>query len=192
MTTAPDTDPRSLPSDADEPGGSPSTAAGTGGSGDGVNWLTAHEETVWRRWLAVSSRIPAALSSQLQSDSGLSLQDYDVLVMLNDSESSSCRITELAGLLDWERSRMSHHLTRMEKRGLIARSAAPDDGRAQLAQLTEAGRQALAAAAPGHLGAVRRSFFDALDAQDIEDLDRITSRIARKLDIRRPDCAPID
>ena len=100
MTTAPDTDPRSLPSDADEPGGSPSTAAGTGGSGDGVDWLSAHEETVWRRWLAVSSRIPAALSSQLQSDSGLSLQDYDVLVMLNDSESSSCRITELAGLLD--------------------------------------------------------------------------------------------
>ena len=113
MTTAPDTDPRSLPSDLDRSGGSPS--AGTGGAGDGVDWLSAHEETVWRRWLAVSSRIPTALSSQLQSDSGLSLQDYDVLVMLNDSDSSSCRITELAGLLDWERSRMSHHLTRMEK-----------------------------------------------------------------------------
>ena len=98
MTTAPDTEPRSLPSDADEPGDSPSTTAGTGGAGDGVDWLSAHEETVWRRWLAVSSRIPAALSSQLQSDSGLSLQDYDVLVMLNDSESSSCRITELAGV----------------------------------------------------------------------------------------------
>lgn len=190
MTTAPDTDPRSLPSDLDRSGDSPSASAG--GAGDGVDWLSAHEETVWRRWLAVSSRIPTALSSQLQSDSGLSLQDYDVLVMLNDSDSSSCRITELAGLLDWERSRMSHHLTRMEKRGLIARSAAPDDGRAQLAQLTETGREALAAAAPGHLGAVRRSFFDALDAQDIEDLDRITSRIARKLDIRRPDCRPID
>ena len=175
----------------DHSGGSPSSA-GADGTGKDVDWLSEHEETVWRRWLAVSSRIPATLSSQLQSYSGLSLQDYDVLVMLNDSDSSSCRITELAGLLDWERSRMSHHLTRMEKRGLIARCAAPDDGRAQLAQLTEAGRQALANAAPGHLGAVRRSFFDALDAQDIEDLDRITSRIARKLDIRRPDCAPID
>lgn len=180
MTSA--ADPAPLPADdlAEDPG-----------QGD-VNWLSAHEERVWRRWLAVSSRIPTALSQQLQADSGLSIQDYDVLVTLQDSDSSSCRITELAGLLDWERSRMSHHLTRMEKRGLVARCAAPDDGRAQLAQLTDTGRAALAAAAPGHLVAVRRTFFDALEQRDLDDLDRITSRIARTLDIRRPDCTPID
>lgn len=156
------------------------------------NWLSSHEETVWRRWLAVSSRVPSALSQQLQADSGLSIQDYDVLVTLQDAEANSCRITELAGLLDWERSRMSHHLTRMEKRGLVARCAAPDDGRAQLAKLTDTGRAALTAAAPGHLGAVRAAFFDALDETDVANLDRITSKIARQLDIRRPDCTPID
>lgn len=176
----------------DSPTASDATVGSDSPDAQGPQWLSPHEETVWRRWLAVSSRVPSTLSQQLQADSGLSIQDYDVLVTLQDAESNSCRITELAGLLDWERSRMSHHLTRMEKRGLVSRCAAPDDGRAQLAKLTDAGRAALTAAAPGHLGAVRAAFFDALDEADVADLDRITSKIARTLDIRRPDCRPID
>lgn len=150
-------------------------------------WLTNDQQRIWRHWLSASSRVPARLGQQLQQDSGLSLQDYEVLVNLNEASRGSCRITELAGLLEWERSRMSHHLTRMEKRGLLHRYACPDDGRAQLVELTEAGRAALEAAAPGHVRAVRAVLFEALSDDDAAELGRLTSLIAAHLDAQ--DCA---
>lgn len=154
----------------DSPGTSPEPA-----------WLTDGQQRIWRNWLSASSRVPTRLGQQLQQDSGLSLQDYEVLVTLNEATNSSCRITELAGLLEWERSRMSHHLTRMEKRGLVCRGACPDDGRAQLVELTDAGRTALEAAAPGHVRAVRSVLFDALSDDDAAELGRITALISDHL-----------
>lgn len=147
-----------------------------------AQWLTGEQQRIWRNWLSASSRVPARLGQQLQQDSRLSLQDYEVLVTLEEASDDSCRITQLAGLLEWERSRMSHHLTRMEKRGLIRRGACPDDGRAQLVTLTDQGRAALEAAAPGHVRAVRAVIFDALNDDDAAELGRITGLIAAHLD----------
>lgn len=145
-------------------------------------WLTDDQQRIWRSWLSASSRVPARLGQQLQQDSGLSLQDYEVLVTLNEAAAGSCRITELATMLEWERSRMSHHLNRMDKRGLIRRYACPDDGRAQLVELTPEGRSALDKAAPGHVNAVRSVLLDALSDQDAAELGRITALIAAHLD----------
>lgn len=145
-------------------------------------WLTDDQQRIWRSWLSASSRIPARLSQQLQQDSGLSLQDYEVLVTLHEAPTDSYRITELAAMLEWERSRMSHHLARMEKRGLICRYSCPDDGRAQLIELTDTGRAALQTAAPGHVAAVRSVLFDALSDSDAVELGRITALIAAHLD----------
>lgn len=145
-------------------------------------WLTDDQQRIWRSWLSASARVPARLGQQLQQDSGLSLQDYEVLVTLNEAPAGSCRITELATMLEWERSRMSHHLNRMDKRGLICRYACPDDGRAQLVELTEAGHSALQAAAPGHVKAVRSILFEALSEHDAAELGRITALIAAHLD----------
>ncbi|NKE10172.1 MULTISPECIES: MarR family winged helix-turn-helix transcriptional regulator [Kocuria] len=145
-------------------------------------WLTDDQQRIWRSWLSASSRVPARLGHQLQQDSGLSLQDYEVLVTLNEAPGGSCRITELATMLEWERSRMSHHLNRMDKRGLIRRYACPDDGRAQLVELTDNGHVALEKAAPGHVNAVRSVLFDALSDRDAAELGRITALIAAHLD----------
>lgn len=146
------------------------------------HWLSDEQQCIWRNWLAASSRVPARLGQQLQQDSGLSLQDYEVLVTLDEARNSSCRITQLAGMLEWERSRMSHHLTRMQKRGLIRRGACPDDGRAQLVELTDVGRTALENAAPGHVRAVRAVLFEALSDDDAAELGRITALISAHLD----------
>ncbi|WP_052209350.1 MarR family winged helix-turn-helix transcriptional regulator [Kocuria sp. ZOR0020] len=145
-------------------------------------WLTDDQQHIWRSWLSAISRVPARLGHQLQQDSGLSLQDYEVLVTLHEASAGSCRITELATMLEWERSRMSHHLNRMDKRGLIKRYACPDDGRAQLVELTAEGHAALEKAAPGHVNAVRSVLFDALSDQDAAELGRITALIAAHLD----------
>src|SRR5437764_4255557 len=105
-------------------------------------WLSATETALWTRFMRVQKQLFATLNRQLQTDSGLSLSDWDVLVALTADHSGSQRVTELAHTLGWERSRLSHHAARMQKRGLLKRVECPDDGRAAMYQLTEAGWQA--------------------------------------------------
>ena len=112
-------------------------------------WLTDEQQRVWRRWLAVNDQLPAALHRELQADSDLSLQDFDVLVQLTDAVEGRVRVSELATALRWERSRLSHHVKRMEGRGLVRREECADDGRGAFVVLTAAGRAAIERAAPG-------------------------------------------
>src|SRR3954454_9231455 len=96
---------------------------------DSGRWLTDTQQRVWRSWLAANALLPAALHRELQADAGLSLPDFDVLVRLTDSGEGRVRMSDLARALTWERSRLSHHVKRMERRGLVRREECPDDGR---------------------------------------------------------------
>jgi DNA-binding MarR family transcriptional regulator len=144
-------------------------------------WLSEEEQRIWRRWLLVQGRLAAALNRQLQAESGLSLQDFDVLARLTDEVAGKVRITELADALDWERSRLSHHIGRMEKRGLIEREECPDDGRGAFVVLTDAGRAAIEAAAPAHVRTVRRIVFDPLASEELQVLDTINGKVLGRL-----------
>lgn len=148
---------------------------------DEVPWLDDAEQRVWRQWLFVTSRLPTALNAQLQTDSDLSLQDFEVLVALDESPENRSRIAALAVSLQWERSRLSHHVTRMAKRGLVARQECGDDARGSVVVLSEQGRARLVQAAPGHVRAVRRLMLDALDREDLAALERITRRMGEGL-----------
>jgi polyisoprenoid-binding protein YceI len=88
---------------------------------DSAVWLDDHQQRVWRLWLEVSTTLPAVLNRQLSRDSQLSVQDFEVLVRLSETDGGEMRVVALAEHMGWERSRLSHHLTRMEKRGLIER-----------------------------------------------------------------------
>jgi DNA-binding MarR family transcriptional regulator len=152
-------------------------------------WLTTDEQRVWRNYLAMSSRLQGAMNRQLQSECGLSLADYDVLVALGEvtgrgreEQSGECRIGELGERLGWEQSRLSHQLRRMRSRGLVARANAADDRRAATIGLTDAGRAALAAAAPGHAELVRGLVFADLKAGELRALLRWTSGVLSRLD----------
>ncbi len=145
-------------------------------------WLTSAEQEVWRRWLALNARLQAALHRQLQADSGLSLQDFEVLVRLTDVPGGHVRVSELASSLTWERSRLSHHVTRMERRGLVEREECVDDGRGAFVAITTVGRDAIGDAAPGHVATVRRLFFDALDADDLEALATVSGKLLGRLE----------
>jgi DNA-binding MarR family transcriptional regulator len=137
----------------------------------GTVWLSEDEERVWRGWLRLNAELTAALQRELQAESGLSMSDYEVLVDLTDDPDGRIRVTELAGLLQWERSRVSHHVTRMERRGLVQREECADDGRGAYVAITPAGRTAIEQAAPGHARAVRRLVFDALRADEVRSLE---------------------
>ncbi len=140
-------------------------------------WLTAEQQRVWRQWLSVQARFPAALNRQLQADSGLSLPDFEVLVHLSEAPQQCLRVTALADQLQWEQSRLSHHLRRMEARGLVRRQACAEDGRGSLVVLSPEGLSRLEGAAPGHVRAVIDLLFDRLDAGQLAALDGITRSI---------------
>jgi DNA-binding MarR family transcriptional regulator len=144
-------------------------------------WLTEEQQRIWRAYLTMASRLQTAMHRQLQQDCELSLADYDVLVAL--SESGPQRMRELGEVLAWEQSRVSHQLRRMRGRGLVARHGSDDDRRGATVALTDNGRAALRAAAPGHAELVRSVVFDGLSATQLKTfesvLDRITSRIPR-------------
>jgi DNA-binding MarR family transcriptional regulator len=133
-------------------------------------WLSADQEHLWRAWARLNAELFATLQRQLQEDAGLSMSDYEVLVHLTDSPEGRVRVTDLAALLQWERSRVSHHVTRMERRGLVQRVECVEDGRGAFVAVTPAGRAAIEQAAPGHATAVRQLVFDTLDEQDVAAL----------------------
>ncbi len=119
------------------------------------------------------------------ADSDLSLQDFDVLVRLSEAPDGRLRISDLAGALLWERSRLSHHSKRMERRGLVKRTECPDDGRGAFLVLTPTGRATLERAAPAHARTVRRLVFDALSDDELAAMARFTDVLLSRLDPER-------
>ncbi len=144
-------------------------------------WLEGVEHDAWRGWVEVGSRLEERLNRQLQHDSGLSSADYEVLVNLSEADEGRLRSFQLGALIRWEKSRLSHHLTRMEKRGLIAREECPTDGRGAYVVLTPAGRSAIETAAPLHVEEVRRLFIDLLTEEQLAQLVDITGSVLEVL-----------
>jgi DNA-binding MarR family transcriptional regulator len=147
-----------------------------------VRWLSAQEERVWRRWLTLNARLSATLHKELQDDAGLSMPDFEVLVHLTDSPQGRIRVTDLAKALQWERSRVSHHVTRMERRRLVQRVECAEDGRGAFIVITPQGRAAIEQAAPGHVNAVRRLVFDALSEKEVNAFATIIEKALTQLD----------
>nr|WP_308129524.1 MarR family transcriptional regulator [Actinoplanes polyasparticus] len=137
-------------------------------------WLDADQQRAWLAFMRVQHRINFEANRQLQADSGLSLADYDVLNVLVADPLS---ITDMARILGWERSRVSHQTKRMATRGLVRTRPHGDDRRITVVEATEAGRQANRDAAPGHVALVRRLFFDGLSPQAVRQLAAILETV---------------
>jgi DNA-binding MarR family transcriptional regulator len=156
---------------------------------NGVPWLSDKQQHVWRGWLAATALLPAALHRELQDDAGLSLPDFEVLVHLTERPEGRGRVTDLARALSWEKSRASHHLTRMERRGLVRREECRDDGRGAFVVLTPAGRTTIERAAPGHVRTVRSLVFDQLTEEEVDALETVLGKMLARLDSRTADSA---
>lgn len=155
-----------------------------------TRWLDATEERLWRAWLEVHADLSAQLQRRVHEGSQLSMSDYEVLVHLTDEPAGRLRAHDLARSMQWDASRLSHHVTRMERRGLVDRSRCPEDRRGSFVSVTEVGRRAIAQAAPGHVDAVRRLFLDALGDGDAALLADVLRRLRRHLDSLDTDPCP--
>jgi DNA-binding MarR family transcriptional regulator len=143
-----------------------------------TRWLSAAEQQAWRAFLGACQTLFGAIDAQLQRDAGLPHGYYEILVRLSEAPGRALRMTQLAEVSTSSKSRLSHAVARLEERGWVRRTSCPTDRRGQIAELTDDGFSALAAAAPGHVAQVRRSLIDQLTPEQITQLREISASIA--------------
>lgn len=142
-----------------------------------TRWLSDGQQSIWRAYLAGVARIDAHLDAELRPF-GLDLGEYEILVNLSEAEGHSLRMSDLALAVRQSRSRLTHTVTRMEKKGLLERVACPEDRRGVVAVLTDAGYALLVEAAPAHVRSVRDVFVDVVDADDFAAVGRAMRAVA--------------
>ena len=152
--------------------------------------LTRRQQRAWLAYMRVQLRLRYEMNRQLQTDSGLSLADYDVLNALRYAPDGAMQITALAARIGWERSRLSHHARRMSARGLVTCDVLASDRRATEVRLTDGGRQAIAEASEGHIQLVLRLFFGGLPADHLpavtEALEAVYQNLIRNGSLPTP------
>jgi DNA-binding MarR family transcriptional regulator len=141
-----------------------------------ARWLTNEQLRAWKGLSLMQLQLQARLSSGLAEHS-LSYQDYLVLASLSDQPDGRRRVVELSDELGWEKSRLSHHITRMCQRGLLTKAPCLSDQRGIFVILSEAGRDVLQRAAPGHVRDVHHYFFDRLSREQVATLSSIADEV---------------
>lgn len=146
-----------------------------------TRWLSPTEEKAWRAYRRMRTRLDLQLARDLSGDSGLSEADYDVLSAVSEAEGRRLRLKELADSMLWSQSRLSHHVARMQQRGLVVREECATDGRGADIALTPEGWRTIQEAAPGHVESVRRHLIDLLTPEEIEALGGIAEKVVAHL-----------
>lgn len=144
---------------------------------DEPRWLTDDEQQAWRPLAALMFKLPAALDAQLQRDAQVTHFEYMVLISLSEAPDRSLRMSDLAAMSSGTLSRLSHVVSRLERRGWVRREPCPGDGRYINAILTDAGWEKVVATAPGHVGTVRKLIVDALAPEDFRALGAACAQI---------------
>jgi DNA-binding MarR family transcriptional regulator len=144
-------------------------------------WLTDDEQRSWRPLVSVLLRLPAAIDAEFQRDAGITHFEYMVLSSLSEAPERSLRMSDLAGLSSGSLSRLSHVVSRLEKRGWVRRESCPGDGRFINAVLTDDGWDKVVATAPGHVEAVRKLVIEALTPEEFRALGEASQSILNRL-----------
>lgn len=154
--------------------------------GEETNWLDDDQQRTWRAFIIGSQLLLDRLDRDLRLEHGVSLAEYEILVRLDESPGNRMRMALLADALCHSRSRVTHTVARMERTGLLERSAAADDGRGVEALLCTAGRDLLSRAAITHVDGVRRHLVDVTAPTDFEALGRVMNEVADRLLTGKP------
>lgn len=145
-------------------------------------WLDERESKAWRGMLRMHSHLIAELARRVSSSSSLSYLDYEVLVVLTDEPEGRLRLFQLAEELGWEKSRLSHHVTRMVDRGLVTKEKCESDRRGYYVVVTDKGRTEIEAAAPQHVADVRSLFIDQLTPEQLDVISQVSETVLARLD----------
>jgi DNA-binding MarR family transcriptional regulator len=139
-------------------------------------WLDANELAAWRSFTLMHLQLMARLSRELNA-TGVSLPDYLVMATLSDAPGGRRRMSDVGDELGWEKSRTSHHVTRMCERGLVEKQPCESDQRGAYVALTDLGRREARRVAPSHVRAVRELFIDRLSRDELAMLSELSDRV---------------
>jgi len=145
------------------------------------DWLDPREDRAWRAFMHARHQLNASLNQHLLRDSGLSEADYEILAVLSEHPTGQMPAQDLGALVQWEKSRLSHQIRRMQERGLVARESNPADGRSAIVCLLPAGRRAIEDAAPQHVRNVRRHFIDLFTPAELDTFAAFNERVLHHL-----------
>lgn len=160
-------------------------AAKTAGApGSQVPWLTPEQLDDWLDLAGLMILLPSALESQLQGEAGLSQFEYFVMAHLSESPGREARMSDLAFMARGSLSRLSHVVSRLERRGYVSRRPSEEDGRITIAGLTDEGMAKLVATAPGHVARVRELVIDALTPEQLVALGEACRVILGRIAVR--------
>jgi DNA-binding MarR family transcriptional regulator len=124
--------------------------------------LEPEEWELWDTWMRAHRVLVRELDRDLQREFGISKAEFSVLATLQGAPGREMRVSEFAESLGWEKSRVSHLLTRMEHRGFVERTRYGASGRRTGIGLTATGRRVAQRAVVGHAGNIRRYVLDSL------------------------------
>ena len=128
----------------------------------------------WANFQRMRVRLIGQINRELTRETGLSEADFAILTELSLTNSEAVRAMELRGGLDWEKSRLSHQIRRMEERGLLLREPCVEDNRGSVIRITESGRTVAAEATECYAAIVKRHVFDLLTPEQLVSLDEIS------------------
>jgi DNA-binding MarR family transcriptional regulator len=132
---------------------------------------------LWRTFVTMRHELDRAIEHRLQADAGISGADFEILLSLFKAQDGRLRARELGELLGWEKSRISHQVTRMVARELVERQECGTDLRGTWVVLRPAGRRAVLKASRGNAAELRRLFFDVLTAGEKEALGSVSGKV---------------
>jgi DNA-binding MarR family transcriptional regulator len=144
-------------------------------------WLTEREQHAWRAFAIATQLLFEQLDRELQRDADISHAYYVILVALSEQPGRTMRMTDLARVLRYSKTRLSEAVARLVARGWVTREPCPSDRRSTYAVLSDVGFAALQAAAPVHVEGVRRHVFDRLTPEQVGQLRTIGEAIALPL-----------
>lgn len=144
---------------------------------DSTPAVSAREWEVWRAFTNMRRQLDRAVEQRLQEDAGISRSEFEILLALWEAPEKRLRARDIAEIIDWEKSRISHQVTRMEGRGLVKRADCSDDLRGTWVMITDEGRNAVTGATRDHGETIRRVFFDVISEDEQDMLLEISRRV---------------
>lgn len=146
-----------------------------------IRWLDQEQQHSWRAFLVGTTLLMDRLDRDLREHHNLSMPEYEIMVRLSEADERRLRMAVLADSVSHSRSRVTHTIVRLEKAGLVKRSACLSDGRGVEAVLTDQGLAALEEAAPTHVAGVRQFMVDLAEDDDFAALGRVFNVVTDKL-----------
>jgi DNA-binding MarR family transcriptional regulator len=143
-----------------------------------VKLRTTDASETWRSIITAFTRVNGVLAAEMDSETGVSLDWYGILLMLTQADGEAMRPSDLAASIGLSRSATTRLVDRLERNGLVKRETCPDDRRGSFVSLTAKGEDLFKKAGRVHLRGIDQHVGSHLSPSEMADLRRILTKLA--------------